>query len=284
LLTGQLLNAADLFYSGDIKMVMEMRQQLKMTQQLIMTPQLKSCNQNKSSEDTIMDVRKACTILGLSITNVNINDIESRVYCLSQVFKLDRHPSDLSEYFSIMSQEVKEAAEYLINSINNSDNNLIEMQLYAGVKGLSRKRKYYDSNRVLAVAVKKIEHKYSWRTTPNPLFSNEEPETRYGTRVHLIVMNRTEEDVEKLYIGSECYLLDDCGHQYMPTSSSFYFEADNGSFQSQSGFLAPTSKTEGFILFPALRSGARKFVKWYLRGKFHLGNEAYTTNYVVKLI
>ena len=143
--------------------------------------------------------------------------------------------------------------------------------------------KRYDSDKVLAVAVLSIDYGFTWQTQPSPLFGGQTC-THSGCALSLIVMNRTEKPISNLLIGHHSYLIDDRGYQYSPCDISFYWvEAGGGQFHRHSDFIAPNSKVDGFVLFPPLRKGSSKFVRWFLRGGFTIDEQYYKGNYDIRL-
>lgn len=124
-----------------------------------------------------------------------------------------------------------------------------------------------------------LDPRFSWFTTN--AFSGGQTQ-HSGTALYLLIWNRTRRRVESLDVASGL-LVDDCGNQYSSEGAFYWTNDGDGSFNEHGDMLVPNAKLDGFLLYPALRSGASAYVRWYLADTIKIGEKCIEAEYDVEL-
>ncbi len=86
-----------------------------------------------------------------------------------------------------------------------------------------------------------------------------------------------------MYLGQYAYLIDDRGHQYKASDSTFYWTDDDGHFHSHGSDIAPGAKIDGLLLFPPLRRHSSRFSRLYYAESFSVGEVYHSGEYDIDL-
>jgi hypothetical protein len=133
----------------------------------------------------------------------------------------------------------------------------------------------YDSD--LAIAIIGIARGYSWHSTS--LGGSTSSHT--GVAVLLVVANQSSKDIKLLNVGN-LVLIDERGHQYS-CGGSFYWAEGTPTFNSHGRHLMGNTRQEGFVLFPSLKSGSKRYVRAILLDSFSVGDEFRERRYEISL-
>lgn len=244
-----------------------------------------------------MDPNTARRILGVG-ANLSSPAIKAASRRLLQALHPDKHPADQEAIFARLTRDVIEAAECLENEMrssmdrpeDSSDSIIDEVLFYdsrtgaptaeSDGQGLVIYERCYAADKMLAVAVLSIDQA-SWAT--KPLFGGQ-PESLQGSRLNIRIVNRADKPISDFFIDQHSYLVDDLFHQYSIQSSGFYWTGSDGRWNTHSGFIVPSSRAEGFLLYPRLRPEAKRFVRWFVDAKFSVGPDWHHGYYDVQLV
>ena len=204
----------------------------------------------------------------------------------------DMHPGKSPIIFQRLCSDVNEAHETLTqDAVRNRlrDDEALEQSLFhvsasaqwsRALSGRGNAVAAFDhrfaKDKIVAVAVLGLDPRFSWSST-----SWGSQTDKQGTALYVLVWNRTRRRVENLDV-SDGLLVDDMGNQYS-SEGAFYWAEDSGHFNKHATVLVPNAKLDGFLLYPALRTGAAAFVRWYLAGSVHIGDKYIEVEYDVVL-
>lgn len=233
----------------------------------------------------------ALRILGLS-GSPTIEEIDDARRVMLATLHPDLHPGKPHAVFARLCSDVNEAHDTLTqDGVRNGlrDDEQLEQSLFHVSASAQWRRavdyrgnavavfdKRYAKDKIVAVAVLGLDPRFSWSYTSWGTQTN-----KGGTALYVLVWNRTRRRVEGLDI-SEGLLVDDRGNQYS-SEGGFYWTEGEGQFNKHATTLVPNAKLDGFLLYPALRTGASAFVRWYLADTIHIGDKYIESEYDVEL-